>query len=307
LGPLLFIIFLNDFCHLNLHSEITLFADDTTLFNSDANTTEVLAKLEADLVLINKWLWNNRLVLNVKKTLAIHFPPTASPTNLNLYTTLDLSLNNEKIKFVTSTKTLGVTFDNQLKFSIHTRNVCKLINTKTYLLSKSISLFTNKFRPTLFKLFIQPHFDYCSTIYMYLANETDRERLSKCFSKSIQRLVNVNTFGLTLEQQHGILRPFKILPLYYRQFFRFCIFLFKLKRKNSPILTLKENTFCTRSRFILPTFYTHFKRFAFCTISTRLLNSFMDEKHLNLSENELKTTLNDNLPKLYNDSIGYWQ
>ena len=130
-------------------------------------------------------------------------------------------LDTEKINFVTPTKTLGVTFDNQLKFSIHTRNVCKLINTKTYLLSKSISLFTNKFRPTLFKLFIQPHFDYCSTIYMYLANETDRERLSKCFSKSIQRLVNVNTFGLTLEQQHGILRPFKILSLYYRQFFRF--------------------------------------------------------------------------------------
>jgi retron-type reverse transcriptase len=52
LGPLLFIIYINDLTKFKIKSKIILFADDTTVCLSDPNIREVLAELEADLLLI---------------------------------------------------------------------------------------------------------------------------------------------------------------------------------------------------------------------------------------------------------------
>ena len=62
LGPLLFIIFINDLCHLKLNSNITIFADDTTLYLADTNIRKVTENLESDLEKISKWLQHNRLL-----------------------------------------------------------------------------------------------------------------------------------------------------------------------------------------------------------------------------------------------------
>ena len=54
LGPLLFIIFINDMCHLKTHSKLTLFADDTTISSFGKDSTEIINKLELDLNLIEE-------------------------------------------------------------------------------------------------------------------------------------------------------------------------------------------------------------------------------------------------------------
>ena len=73
LGPLLFIIFINDMCHLNLKSFLDLFADDSTASGSSDNIKCLIESLSDDLNIISDWLLHNRLVINWPKTHAILF------------------------------------------------------------------------------------------------------------------------------------------------------------------------------------------------------------------------------------------
>jgi hypothetical protein len=67
LGPLLFIIFINDLCHLDLIAMKTIFADDTTLLSAGNNLHKIAEDLENDLKKVSEWLMHNRLLLNIKK------------------------------------------------------------------------------------------------------------------------------------------------------------------------------------------------------------------------------------------------
>ena len=73
LGPLLFIIFMNDICHLDLKSFLDLFANESTASNSSSDIKGLLELLSFDLRKISTWLLNNRFVINWTKTQAILF------------------------------------------------------------------------------------------------------------------------------------------------------------------------------------------------------------------------------------------
>jgi hypothetical protein len=60
-------------CHLNLHSNKALFADDTSLFRAGNNLNNIAMDLEEDLILISNWLEHNKLLLNVSKPNAMIF------------------------------------------------------------------------------------------------------------------------------------------------------------------------------------------------------------------------------------------
>ena len=70
LGPLIFCLFINDMCYLNLHvhTKISLYADDTALFNSGKTIKEVQKNLQEDFELIWKWLDLNSMHLHPQKT-----------------------------------------------------------------------------------------------------------------------------------------------------------------------------------------------------------------------------------------------
>ena len=68
LGPLLFIIFMNDIHLLPLYSSLILFADDTTIFNSHRSLNFLKYTLEHDLSLMMNWFKANTLSLNLAKT-----------------------------------------------------------------------------------------------------------------------------------------------------------------------------------------------------------------------------------------------
>jgi hypothetical protein len=68
LGPLLFIIFINDLPLENLTSEIDMYADDTTLSINGKNIFEIEATLNEDLNSVSMWCTNNNMVINPTKT-----------------------------------------------------------------------------------------------------------------------------------------------------------------------------------------------------------------------------------------------
>ena len=150
----------------------------------------------------------------------------------------------------------------------------------TCLLTKCSYLFTDKFKPTLFKLFIMNRFEYCGSAFLHSINQQCLDRLEKCFAKSILRFLKMNIFSLTGKDEFTFLSKFNIFPLKYRLFFHFCTFLFNLF-KNNNIFTTKDNNYkkinALQGIFIV----TNYGKYSFLTISTKLLNSFI-AKHLEM-------------------------
>ena len=108
LGPLLFIIYFNDFNFLQTKSANFLYADDTTMSCFGHHIDIVIKEIEEDLALVEEWLQNNRLLINWKITQAIHFSPCPRSKNIALNNSPNMNINhhksinfkNKNIKFV---------------------------------------------------------------------------------------------------------------------------------------------------------------------------------------------------------------
>ena len=319
LGPLLFIIYINDMCSLKLNSKIILFADDTTITVEGKNPELIIPLIEEDLKTLNEWFKHNKLVLNVKKSQAMLFN-THQKLHLDIQKSrleLKIACDNNHISLCTQVKLLGVMIDNKLSFGPQSKQLCGKITTKTNQLKKSLYLFTPNFKPNLFKIFIQSLFDYCSTLTTFFSNKTNEDRIENCFVKSLYMLTGVKIKNMTLDKQYESLIKINILPLRLRFFFRFCTFTFNiLKNKNfyfMPIYLAHRSLLNTRSEFNIPKFKKTFKQHSFISISIRLLNSTINGVNIfNFDElgslNKFKTVLRDkdNIIKLFNSSEKFW-
>ena len=110
LGPLLFILYINDFQNSSNVLSFILFADDTSVFFSPQNPDTLLNTVNSELKCIHEWICCNKLSLNVQKTQSMLFSNSISTLPGNL------SLMNTPIDLVESTKFLGLFIDNKLSW-----------------------------------------------------------------------------------------------------------------------------------------------------------------------------------------------
>ena len=110
LGPLLFLIYINDLHHATSHSDIILFADDSNLFSHNKNITDIQNNLNLKILKLVTWLQANRLSLNVDKTHAMIF----GTKNKQIKESLKILVEGKSLQVVTKTKFLGVIIDDQL-------------------------------------------------------------------------------------------------------------------------------------------------------------------------------------------------
>jgi hypothetical protein len=122
LGPLLFILFINDMCLLPIKSKLIVFADDTTLVADGPYPETIIRTLETDLIIITEWFRNNKLVLNAKKSQAICFNSNQKLDKKIQKSRSQLTINceNNKIAMVEQVKLLGIVIDNKLLFGPQT-------------------------------------------------------------------------------------------------------------------------------------------------------------------------------------------
>jgi hypothetical protein len=100
LGPLLFLIFINDLPLLLQKSQFSMYADDSTIYVAGLNTVEIHTILDNELHLVIRWIEANKLVLNVGKTKSILI---GTRYQLSSEPKLNLSINNISVKQVKET------------------------------------------------------------------------------------------------------------------------------------------------------------------------------------------------------------
>ena len=130
LGPLLFLLYINDICNITNKGKFVLFADDTNIFVAADSKNKVYKLANEVLHAVNKYMGVNLLHINVKKCCYMYFSPSKRD-NGELNADIDsqnLSINNKIIKRVSQTKFLGVIIDDKLSWKPHILSLNKKLS-----------------------------------------------------------------------------------------------------------------------------------------------------------------------------------
>ena len=122
LGPLLFLLYINDLPNISKKLKIFLFADDTNIYLESDNLKTLETDMNNELLILYDWLCVNRLSLNVTKTNFVLFH-----SHKKRDFPISIKINNEEIEEKQYIKYLGVLIDSQLTFKQHIHEVKKKI------------------------------------------------------------------------------------------------------------------------------------------------------------------------------------
>jgi hypothetical protein len=161
LGPLLFLIFINDLPE-NIVCQPKLFADDVSLNAVMFDHDEATGNLNADLKLIYEWSIKWKMVFN---------PDVNKPaeeivfTNRSLIPYDNIVFNNANVKAVDSHKHLGLILDTKLNFNKHIDEKISKANKGIGIIRRLYPYLPRKSLIQIYKSYIRPHLDYCDIIY----------------------------------------------------------------------------------------------------------------------------------------------
>lgn len=181
LGPLLFLIYVNDVCNIQTSFvKFKLFADDLKIYRI-VNTVEDYSDLQAKLTEVRKWSEDWQLKINTSKCVSLHLGSKNQK--------FDYMLNNVLIPSNQNINDLGVIISSDMKFSFHINSIKSKAFQRLHLLfryfrSKNYSLLLNAY-----KVFIRPILEYNTVIWNpYLLKDIDTlEGVQRYFTK---RLMN---------------------------------------------------------------------------------------------------------------------
>lgn len=162
LGPLLFILYINDIVRCSDLLKFIMFADDTNIFYSNSSIDDLEITINSELSKVCQWFRCNKLSLNANKTKYILFGKKGKSAQCF---NLTIQLEDVNIERVTSTKFLGVIVDEDLNWKQHIANISLKISRSLGVLNKVKYIFSKDILKTLYFTMIQPYFIYCNIIW----------------------------------------------------------------------------------------------------------------------------------------------
>ena len=186
LGPLLFLIYINDLCIVCKSTEPVLFADDTNLFSSGSNAISLQDGVNNDLAIIAEWLKVNKLSLNIKKT---HFMCFSAKNKSR--PGISLQIDGEAIAEVNKSKFLGVVIDNKLSWKDHISFVCRKVARGIGVIIKARKVLHNESLKCLYYSFIYPYMIYCNQVWGS-ACKTNIESLQVLQKRAVRIILGVH-------------------------------------------------------------------------------------------------------------------
>lgn len=295
LGPLLFLIYINDLPNALRFSFPIMYADDTNIFYSGKNLTEIENSLNNDLHTLSNWLSANKLSLNLSKTHTMLFTLN---NRLKNYKPL-IKINNTEIDCSTSTTFLGVIIDQNFTWSKYLTHLSSKISKSIGIIKKASHAFNKATLRMLYYSFLQPYFNYCILIW---GNAADIH-LNKLILLQ-KRAIRIISRVQYLEHTTNLFSQLKILKLkdLYQQ--RCALFTYKLYSNQFPapftndfamtVLSHSHNTRARTLRYInIPTYRTTLKQKTLKYQSSKLYNDFLlpNNFHSFNSTNSLKNAL----------------
>ena len=180
LGPLLFLIYINDITKATNY-KIRLFADDSCISIEHNNPIILQNIVNTELEKINNWLEINKLFLNYKKTTYLIF------TNQQHQHQFNITVNNNIISQSHQTKYLGVILDDKMLWNHHTNHIKSKLARNNYALAKLRGFFNETTMKIIYYSLIYPFLQYCISSWGKAAG-THMEPLEKLQKQSIRHI-----------------------------------------------------------------------------------------------------------------------
>ena len=225
LGPLLFLIYINDITKSSSTISFILFADDTNILYSHKHLTELINTLNTELINVSSWFKCNKLSLNIAKTNFIHFQTLHSNIELPQPIKIDdLSLLKKDF-----TKFLGITIDKNLTWDQHIQNISSQIAKGIGILCKTKDIILNSALLTLYNTLILPYITYCNIIWgnCSISKINQIYRLQK-------KAVRICTNSSYLAHTNPLFHQLKILKVHDINILQTSIFMFKYTKNVLP-------------------------------------------------------------------------
>ena len=186
LGPLLFLIYVNDISNCSSLLKIILFADDTSLFSSGKDLNKLIQITNQELSVIATWFKSNKLSLNLKNTKCIIF----CARNKYYTKTTDIKIDNKLIEQVSSITFLGVHIHENLDWKPHINSVSLKMSKSIGVINKIKSLISATARRSLYCTLVLPYIQYCNIIWAKTYS-TNLGKIFKLQKRMIRIIANV--------------------------------------------------------------------------------------------------------------------
>ena len=195
LGPLLFLIFCNDFNKNLEFLECIQFADDTTLYFGHKNKNCIMCCLEHDLEIISDWFRANKLTLNVGKMVFMLFHPKGKSTFEQLKFEDTLITNSHETKF------LGIWLNDNLSWEAHVRQLSIKIKHNLILLKRDKNFLTKSILLPIYSGHVHSHLKYRIILWGSMLTMSQTSQLQKLQNEAIQLIDQHNQLpNIYLEQ-----------------------------------------------------------------------------------------------------------
>ena len=178
LGPLLFVLYINDLPQCLENSSINMYADNTVLYFTSLCSPEINKVVQDDLNRVAKWIECNKLILYHSKTKTMLF---GSRQNLAKSPNFCIQLHGKILEKVRKFSYLGVFLDETLSWKDHVEYVSSKVSSRLGLLSRIRACLTLEASKPVYNSLVQPLFNYADAAW---------GEISEGCCKELQRLQN---------------------------------------------------------------------------------------------------------------------
>ena len=224
LGPLLFLIYINDLHSSIKNSKVYHFADDTNLLNISNSPKRMQKLVNADLKILYNWLLANKISLNCDKTEIIFFHKPGEPAPC-----VKIKMNGHRIFPSKYIKYLGIYLDETLNGKFHCRELSKKLKRANGMLCKARHYINNEDLVTLYYAIFSSHLMYGSQIWGQYIN-TFNTKIFKLQNRAL-RIISFADFRADSNPLYSNLKILKLGDLIVLQN---CLFVQDILKKVSP-------------------------------------------------------------------------
>lgn len=255
LGPLLFLIFINDLPTILQYTECLLYADDVKIFKTLGDTDDC-ELIQSDLNKLNEWCQLNKLYLNISKCKCLSFTRKQSAFKFN-YT-----IDNIQLERCDTIRDLGVIFQGNLTFKMHIEGIINDAYRMLGLIMRySKDLYNINVIFVLFNSFVRSKLEYAAVIW---------NPLFKLYTKKIEMIQSkfLRYLHYKFEHYYPTLMPYRDLTSYYnvktlqcRREAALLVFVYKLFHGY-----IDSSNLLSQFNIVVPNLKTRSKNITFTTI-----------------------------------------
>lgn len=246
LSVYLFLLYINDLVYVPDLGEIVLFADDTGLIVKHKNAEMAVEIANRELKKIEYWLNSNKLKLHTGKCTWMLIGKE-NENNSNEFT---IQIDNKIIKRVQNIKYLGFEIDDKMDFKAQISTLTKKLASKINVLYRISDKITFDLRKMVYNAIIQPHYDYCSTLYINCEKQ-QIDQMQKLQNRAMRYILKCDY----RTSQDFMLKTLNWMSVSQRIKYNVLILVFKMKNnivpnylENKIRYTNEFHDFGTRSR-----------------------------------------------------------